>query len=134
MNNALIEPFFIDGNLNAAKYKMLRNEIFPAIRRIVGDNLAHTWFQQDGAGLHYSRDVRNFLDTKFPNRWIGRRGEIEWLLRSPDLSPFDYFLWDYLKVYATKPRNLEELRQRIIEEIALIDLEFITPYSVFMIE
>jgi len=51
LNNTLIDPFFIDGNLNAAKYKdMLRNEL-PAIRRIVGDNFAHTWFQQDGAGI-----------------------------------------------------------------------------------
>jgi len=35
--------------------------------------------------------------------------------------------WGYLKdkVYATKPRNLEELCQRIIEKIAVIDPEFI---------
>jgi len=39
----------------------------------------------------------------------------------------DYFLWGYLKgkVYATKPRNLEKLRQRIIEEAALIAPEFL---------
>jgi len=43
--NTLIGPFFIDENLNAAKYEdMLRNKIFPAIRRIV---FAHIWFQQD---------------------------------------------------------------------------------------
>jgi len=63
---------------------------------------------------------------KFHNRWIGKRGEIgEWPPR--DLSPLGYILWDYLKgkVYATKLRNLEELRQRIIEETALIDSKFI---------
>jgi len=66
-NNILIGPFFIDRNLNAAKYEdMLRNEIFPAIRRIVGDNFAHAWFQ-DRAGPHYSRGVQNFLNTKFFN-------------------------------------------------------------------
>jgi len=54
LNNTLIGPFFIDGNLKSAKYEnMLRNEIVPAIKRIVRDNLAHTWFQQDGAGPHY---------------------------------------------------------------------------------
>jgi len=39
-------------------------------------------------------------------------------------------------VYATKPRNLEELRQRIIEEAALIAPEFLPemPYPIFMIE
>jgi len=71
--------------------------------------------------------VRNFLNTEFFNRWIGRRGQTEWPPHSPDLSPLDYFLWDYLKskVYATKPRNLEELRQRLIEEAALIAPEFL---------
>jgi len=33
LNNALIDSFFIDGNLNVVKYKdMLRNEILPAIQ------------------------------------------------------------------------------------------------------
>ncbi|KAK0177085.1 hypothetical protein PV328_001164 [Microctonus aethiopoides] len=42
--------------------------------------------------------------------------------RSPDLSPLDFFLWGYLKgtVYHTKPRDLEELRERIIN--ACVDL------------
>jgi len=56
-----------------------------------------------------------------------KRTKIEWPPRSPDLSSLDYFLWGYLKgkVYAIKPRNLEELRQRIIEEAALIAPEFL---------
>jgi len=50
LNNAVIGPFFIDGNLTAAKYEdMLRHEIVPAIQAIVGDNFEDTWFQQDGA-------------------------------------------------------------------------------------
>jgi len=45
LNNTLISPFFIYENLNAAKYEeMLRNEILPAIRWIVGNNFTHTWF------------------------------------------------------------------------------------------
>jgi len=76
---------------------------------------------------HYSRGVRNFLDTEFPNRWIGKKGEIE----RPTCDHLIYhcliILWAYLKgkVYATKLRNLEELRRRIIEEVVLIDPEFI---------
>jgi len=79
--------------------------------------------------------VRNFLDTEFSNRWIRRRREIEWPPCLSDLSPLDYFLWGYLKgkVYAIKLKNLEELRQRIIEEATLIDPEFIRN-PVFMIE
>jgi len=31
-------------------------------------------FQQDGAPQHWGSHVRRFLDTTFPNRWIGRDG------------------------------------------------------------
>lgn len=78
VNNRIIGPFFIDGNLNAQNYEeMLRNQIVPAIREIVGDNFENTWYQQDGAAAHYGRDVRIYLDEVFDNRWIGRRGTIE---------------------------------------------------------
>lgn len=68
-----------------------------------------------GAPPHYGRIVRNYLNDTFPNRWIGRRGTIEWggLSRSPDIASLDFFLWGYIKdkVYFTKPRNLDELQQ-----------------------
>ncbi|EFN81575.1 hypothetical protein EAI_17384, partial [Harpegnathos saltator] len=45
INNHLIGPFFIDGNLTAQRYEnMLRNEIIPTIREIAGDNLEQVWF------------------------------------------------------------------------------------------
>ncbi|CAH1956259.1 unnamed protein product [Acanthoscelides obtectus] len=52
------------------------------------------------------------------DRWIGRRGAIEWPPRSPDLSPLDFFMWGHLKskIYATQPTSLEGLRQRIVNE------------------
>lgn len=49
------------------------------------------WFQQDGAPPHYGVEVRHYLDEIFPNKWIGRRGAIEWPPRSPDLTPLDFF-------------------------------------------
>lgn len=128
VNNRIIGPFFIDGNLDAEKYEaMLRNDIVPAITEIVGDDFENTYYQQDGAAAHYGRDVRDYLDHVFHNRWIGRRGAIEWPARSPDLTPLDYFYWGYLKdrVYKTKPRDLDELRQRIIDESALIPAQII---------
>ncbi|XP_014487594.1 PREDICTED: uncharacterized protein LOC106751251, partial [Dinoponera quadriceps] len=81
----------------------------------------------DGAAAHYARDVRAYLDTVFINRWIGRRGTIEWPARSPGLTPLDYFCWGYLKdrVYKTKPQNLDKLQQRIVNESALIPTEII---------
>ncbi|KAH0816469.1 hypothetical protein GEV33_006322 [Tenebrio molitor] len=61
------------------------------------------WFQQDGPPPHYS-------ETEGGYRMAAAR--------SPDLTPMDYFLWGYpkSKVYDTKPENLEDLRQRIVNE------------------
>lgn len=128
VDDTIIGPFFIDGNLNAQTYEqLLRNEIVPAIQAVKGDDFINTWFQQDGAPPHYGVNVRRFLDETFNARWIGRRGTIEWAPRSPDLTPLDFFLWGYLKarVYKTKPQNLDELRTRITNEAALIPREMI---------
>ncbi len=38
-----------------------------------------------------------------------------WPPRSPDLTPCDFFLWGFIKskVYATKPTDITDLKQRI---------------------
>ncbi|GBN72736.1 hypothetical protein AVEN_37053-1 [Araneus ventricosus] len=46
-------------------------------------------FQQDGAPPHYGNIVREFLDTTFPQRWIGRGAVLAWPPRSPDITPLD---------------------------------------------
>ena len=88
-------------------------------------DLSHAYFQQDGAPAHYATSVRNWLDQTFPNRCIGRRGQIEWPARSPDLTPPDFFVWGVLKnkVFAHKPRTIDELRQSIIQECSNIQPE-----------
>ena len=82
-------------------------------------------FQQDGAAPHFRIEVREWLNSTFPGRWIGRRGPMEWAPRSPDLTPLDFYLWDYLNQKAfSKPLNdLQELRERITQEISLIKPE-----------
>ena len=54
--------------------------------------------------------VRQYLNHKFPNRWIGRGGAENWPPRSPDLNPLDYHVWGYMKamVYA---HNVEHERR-----------------------
>jgi len=68
------------------------------------------------------RDVTTFLDETFPGRWVGRGGPTAWPLRSPDLTPLDFFAWGFIKevVYRRKVRDLADLRQRIIEAVELI--------------
>lgn len=123
LGNHIIGPLFIPGNLTGEVYlNMLEDTIDPLITQIIEDDQNHTadrlHFQQDGAPPHYVAPVRQFLDDRFPGRWIGRRGPIEWPARSPDLSPLDFFLWGHLKnkCFATKPESIEDLRQRITAE------------------
>lgn len=124
----MIGPFFIDGNLNGPKYlQLLQEEIVPSLQEIAGDEYDEVWFQQDGAPAHFTRIVRDYLNEEFNNRWIGRRGTIEWPARSPDLTPMDFFLWGYIKnkIYVTSPQDLADLRQRIINICTDISPEII---------
>uniref|UniRef100_A0A915DJC0 Transposase n=1 Tax=Ditylenchus dipsaci TaxID=166011 RepID=A0A915DJC0_9BILA len=63
------------------------------------------------------------LDENFPLCWMGRvtpakPALFRWPPYSPDLTPCDFFLWGYLKsrIYRTQPANLNELRERIVNE------------------
>ena len=51
---------------------------------------------------------------------MARRGPHEWLARSPDLTPSNFFPWGRLKeqVYCTKPTSLEEREGRICDVLS----------------
>ena len=121
----VIGPFFFHDNITADNYlKMLQNDIVPAIASEM--DLEEIVYMHDGAPAHYAQSVRHFLDKTFPDRWIGRRGWIDWPPRSPDLTPTDFFLWALIKerVYATKPRDLQALKDAIITETESLPVEF----------
>lgn len=108
----LVGPYFFEGGVGAAAYyEMLTALLWPFAR------YKRLTYQHDGAPAHYALDIRTWLDEKFPRRWIGRRGPIEWPARSPDLTPCDFFLWGYLKekVYRHRPSTIDELRERIAQ-------------------
>jgi hypothetical protein len=44
-------------------------------------------FQQDVALPHFHEEVTDFLNRKFPEKWIGWGGPVTWPPRSPDLTP-----------------------------------------------
>lgn len=77
------------------------------------------WFQHDGAPGHRAINVQQFLNQRFPNRWIGLGGQqfnhVEWPPRSPDLTSPDFFLWGYVKnvVYADAVTTRENMMDRI---------------------
>ena len=75
------------------------------------------YYQHDEAPLHFSQVVRQYLNHKFPNWWIGCGGSQNWPPWSLGLNPLDYHVWGYMKamVYAHKVLNTrEELLQRIL--------------------
>lgn len=126
-SRCIIGPYFFeDENVNGKNYLKMLKEYF---RPIIGRKHIHNkiLFQQDGAPAHYSTEVREWLNLTFPDRWIGRRGAIEWSPRSPDLTPLDFFLWGYLKqkVYSKPIKDLDELRQRITDHVQLIEPEIL---------
>ncbi|KAJ4430858.1 hypothetical protein ANN_19449 [Periplaneta americana] len=51
------------------------------------------------------------INETYPWHWIGRVGVISWPPRSPDPTPLDYFVWDWLKseVYKRQVETREEL-------------------------
>ena len=80
------------------------------------------YFQQDGATWHTSGETIGLLREKFPGRVISRNGDYNWPPRSCDLTPLDFFLWDYVKdeVYTDAAQSIQELKEKIravIDEI-----------------
>lgn len=116
VNDTLIGPIEIPARLNANEYLNILETHLEDILDNLPLNIRHQLhFQQDGAPVHYGVIVRNWLNQRFPGRWIGRGGPIPWPPRSPDLNPLDYYFWGRIKdiVYATEFDREEELRERI---------------------
>jgi hypothetical protein len=120
----VLGPFFLEDEsvTSVTIFNMLSNQLWPHIQHAVD---GHTWIQLDGASVHAAYNVRAWLDTRFPGRWIGRGGPVQWPPRSPDLNPLDFYLWGYLKhvVYANRPENLNSLKNAIAATCAAIPHE-----------
>ena len=117
----IIGPYFFDGCVTGKSYlEMLQHFLIPRLVHYDDDIM----FQQDGAPPHFASVFRDFLDKKFPGRWIGRRGPIKWPARLPDLTPADFFLWGVLKdkVYSHNPITLDQLRSLISQQLQTIDI------------
>uniref|UniRef100_A0A914PX16 DUF4817 domain-containing protein n=1 Tax=Panagrolaimus davidi TaxID=227884 RepID=A0A914PX16_9BILA len=119
----IIGPYFFPGNVSGESYVQMLEEFFiPVIqdRPYFGTML----FQQDGAPAHFALDTRRLLNEVFPGRWIGRASpNLNMPPRSCDLTPEDFFLWGYIKskVYSVQIRDLEHLKERIIEVFDNLD-------------
>jgi hypothetical protein len=80
------------------------------------------YIQRGGAPPRVSRVVIQHLNNTFPGRWIGRGGQINWPPMSPDLTPLDYGLWEWMEnqVYESKLNTRDALLARILDAAARI--------------
>ncbi len=75
---------------------------------------------QDGAPPHIGRAVQQLLRNHFTDdRVISRYFHMAWPPRSPNLTPWVFWLWGYLKsnVYRGDLANLNDLKDRIIQHV-----------------
>ena len=63
--------FFMETTITGIVYlDMLKEFLIPQLDEDDQEGRIH--FQQDGAPPHYLGEVREYLNTRFPGRWIGR--------------------------------------------------------------
>ncbi|GFW71097.1 RNA-directed DNA polymerase from mobile element jockey [Trichonephila clavipes] len=107
-----LNPKFI----NATGYGNFGKELGVLVKSV----FFQLWFQQDGSTCHTARATIDLLKGTLGDRLISRFGPVNWPPRSCDLTPLDYFLWDYVKslVYANKLRTLDHLEDNIRRVIA----------------
>jgi hypothetical protein len=85
-------------------------------------------FQQHGVPPHFHKEVTDFLNRKFPEKWIGRGGTITWPPRSPDLIPLDFILLGVHQGCCDVPplaTTLPELAGRIRDTVATVTLDLL---------
>ncbi|GFW01541.1 uncharacterized protein TNCV_5137241 [Trichonephila clavipes] len=104
--------------VNGDRYRAMITNFF--IPELNNHDVQELWFQQDGATCHTARATIDLLKDTFGDRLISRFGPVDWLPRSCDSTPLDYFLWGYVKslVYADKPQTLHHLEDNIRRVIA----------------
>ena len=126
--------FFAEQTVTGINYlDMLQLWLMPQLQEDIVDFI----FQQDGAPPHYNLDACAHLNAILPDRWIGRASHNDslfftWPPRSPYINPCDFSLWGYIKDRVRvppMPRDLPQLRQRIVEAVAAFDRQMLQRVS-----
>lgn len=101
VNNQLLRPYFFDKNLKGELYlRFLRYHLPRMIKNLPQDLSSHInrdrlIFHQDGTNL--SSNVIWWSRYHGGSTWRSREYAIIGPARSPDGTPFDFYLWEYLK-------------------------------------
>lgn len=132
LGTRIIGPHFYEGTLTADRYlNFLQAELPNYLEEVPMAFRNRIIYMHDGAPPHNRRDVTLFLNQRF-RKWIGNKAPVElgnilWPARSPDLSPLDFAIWGFIKskVYATRTRDLEHLKNKIREAFRSITPEML---------
>ena len=105
---------FAEATITSTSYlNMLEQSLEP---QLLADNILDlAVFQQDSAPPLFAHIVRNYLNERFPGRWIGRGSPQFWTARSPYLTLLEFFRLGHIKtqVNKVKIRDLQHLSERI---------------------
>jgi len=75
LDDQLTGPFMMEGRLTREAYlRFLQEELPRPLEDVPLNKRGRMYFQHDGAPPHSSHEVINFLNYRFPGRWIGRGG------------------------------------------------------------
>jgi hypothetical protein len=119
----LIGPTILEDRMTAQNYlDFLLHELPEQLEDVPVATRIAMYFQHDRALPHYTRLVMQHLNDTFPNRWICYGGSINWPPSSPDLTPFDFCLWGWMKseVYRRRVDTWDELPNHIMDATACI--------------
>ena len=96
--NQEVRYFMYDGNLNSKRYlEILQNVVETFLENLPLARAARSWCQMDGAPPHNARTVDTKLTSLFDDRWWENQGPFLWPVRSPDLTPLDFYIWGRVK-------------------------------------
>lgn len=115
----VIDPYFLEETVTSNSYCNLLQNHLPVLLKNVPLNIRReTWFQQDGALLHFFANIiKQLLKNLETSGWI-----VVNLFMAPSISgsTLNFFLWGYVKkkVMFEPPMTKENVKQRIRDACA----------------
>ena len=134
--NRLVGPDVLPNRLNAAQYLDFLNNVVEGqldVEVPLGERV-RMWYLHDGAPPHFARPVTEWLNTHFPDQYVGRNGPVAWPPRLPDLNACDFSMWSWMKqlVYGNRqcPETIKDLQQQFMELPEFLNVSVQTCYDV----
>ena len=123
VDHHLLGPHILPACLDSAKYaRFLRRDLPLLLEDVCLATRRNVWLLHDAAPAHIGRAIPA-IGRIWGNRVIARIGAVSWPLRSPNLNPMDFYVWDHMKtlVYAdTEFETLDELQGRVFHAAKVI--------------